>query len=89
MKRDIAKLTDFGNAKIYDISIKDSMSEFYQSQYNSLKGTKYFMAPEFFLMEESDLAYTPTVDLFSLGLLFKVMIDFGPHQQSTIPVDGM
>ena len=80
----VAKLSDFGYAKLYDHSLSQSGSAFY----TSMKGTTRYMAPEFFLCEEDELTYSASVDVFSLGLVFFVIKDYSPTSFSTFPVSG-
>ena len=80
----VAKLSDFGYAKLYDHSLSQSGSPFY----TSMKGTSRYMAPEFFLYEEGELAYSASVDVFSLGLVFFAIKEYSPNNMLTFPVSG-
>ena len=80
--RDVAKVTDFGFAKIYN---NDNLSKFINT---SLKGTPRYMAPEFYLEEETGLKYTASVDVFSLGLLFSTILEYSPENESLLPLSG-
>ena len=86
---DVAMLTDFGFAKLYDLNLSQCGSVVYRNFHESVKGTPCYMAPEFYLEEESGVKYTATVDVFSLGLMFAVMLDFGPENRSMQPLSGM
>ena len=88
-QRDSAKLTDFGLAKMYDSSISDGSSAFYLKQNRTEAGTPLYMAPEFYLKEGNRVNYTATVDIFSLGLLFDVIMEYGADHRSTFPHSGM
>ena len=69
----VAKLSDFGYAKLYDHSLSQSGSAFY----TSMKGTTRYMAQEFFLCEEGELTYSASV--FSLGLVFFLSFKISHH----------
>ena len=86
--KETAMLTDFGFAKLIDYSLSASGSAVYQKSHDSLIGTPSYMAPEFFLEDETRLKYTATVDIFSLGLLDAVILDYGPENKSTHPLSG-
>ena len=86
--RHTAKLTDFGDCKMYESSVSNRDSLFYLRQNSTYKGTPNYMAPEFFLEGETGLNYTPTVDIFSLGLLFNFILESNPHHRSTMPLSG-
>ena len=85
---DIAKLTDFGFAKLYDYSLSVKGSTVYKQLHGTLRETPRYMAPEFFLLDEAELQYTASVDVFSLGLMCKVILDFSPENKSTFPLSG-
>ena len=78
----VAKLSDFGFAKLYDHSHSGSAC------YTSNKGTTCYMAPEFFIYEEGELAYSASVDVFSLGLVYFAIKEYSPNNMSTNPVSG-
>ena len=80
----VAKLSDFGYAKLYDHSLSQSGSAFY----TSMKGTTRYMDPEFFLYEEGELNYSASIDVFSLGIVFFAIKECSPSNMSTFPVSG-
>ena len=86
--RDVAKLTDFGFAKIYDCAESTTDSKFYSLINETKGGTASYMAPEFYLNEDGNPQYTATVDIFSEGLLLAVILDYGPNNQSVFPLSG-
>ena len=88
-RRDFAKLTDFGLAKLYDFGTSEGSSTFYLMQNRTEAGTPGYIAPEFYLKEGSRVKYTATFDIFSLGLVFHVMMEYGPNHRSAIPHIGM
>ena len=87
-KEHIPKLTYFGFTKLnhYRSSLYGSTSS--STGLLSAKGTPQYMAPELFLANDIGFRYEPSVDTFSLGLLFAVILDFGPENQSLFPVSG-
>ena len=82
----IAKLTDFGYAKLYDFSL--SNPTFSTMVNKSSAGTPIYSAPEFFLKPNGSLEYTASVDIFSLGLMHAVILQYSPDNQSTFPNSG-
>ena len=85
---DKAKLTDFGFAKIYDMNLSRTGSTIYKQLHESLKGTPSYMTPEFYLEEETGLRYTATVDVFSLGLMNAIILEYSPENKTTRPLSG-
>ena len=81
----VVKLGDFGYAKIYDYTV--SQPTFSAQVNRTTAGTPSFWAPEFFLRREN-LSYTASVDIFSLGLIFASVYNYGPTNKSTFPISG-
>ena len=79
----IAKLTDFGYAKIYDYSL--SHPTFSTMLNKSSAGTPSYSAPEFFLKPNGILEYTASVDIFSLGLMHAVLLQYSSDNPTTFP----
>ena len=78
----VAKLGDFGYAKIYDYTLSQPT---FSTQINrTTVGTPAFWPPEFF-QDRLNLEYTASVDVFSLGLIFAVVYYYGPTNKSTFP----
>ena len=78
-----AKLGDFGMGKLYKVDTKHlTMTTF--------GGTSSFLAPEFF-GGVGNLRYKPSVDTFSLGLLFTVTLqyDAADKEDSMTPMSGI
>ena len=73
----VAKLADFGLAKVYDVS--------YSIDYGSAVGTRYWKPPE---MTKKDRKYGFTVDIFPLGLLFHAMVTLLPNRGNLVPITG-
>ena len=71
------KVVDFGLSKIFE-----------QQWMTSAVGTKYFQAPEFFKESEEGLQYGASVDVFSLGLIFLDLLQYGPNNKEVIPLSG-
>ena len=86
--KDKILLADFGFAKFHDFNLSEIGSAMYQTTHDSLKGSPRFMAPEFSMEDEECLKYTAKVDVFSAGLLFAVLIEYGPHNKSLHPLSG-
>ena len=85
---EIALLSDFGFAKLFDRSFTLTGSKFYFAANISQKGTPHYMAPEFFLLESSSEIYTTAVDIFGLGLLYVGLLEVKPGCSSTLPLSG-
>ena len=81
-------LTDFGLAKIYDHSMSIAGSVVYRDYHESMKGTPSFMAPEFFMEDPTGLKYTATVDIFSLGLVNSVILEYSSGNRNVQPLSG-
>ena len=81
--RHLAKLTDFGYAKIYDYSL--SHPTFSTMLNRTAAGTPSYSAPEFFLKPNGILEYTASVDVFSLGLMHAVLLQYSPDYKTTFP----
>ena len=81
-------LTDFGFAKLYDYNMSIAGSLVYQAYLESLKGTPSFMAPEFFMEDPTGLKYTATVDIFSLGLVNSVILEYSSSNRNVQPLSG-
>ena len=77
--RIVSKLTDFGLSKFIE---NQSTS---QIQMKTFTGTRYYMAPELF----EGQTYTENVDVFALGLVFSVLLQYGPNHLLTIPLSGL
>ena len=81
---DVAKITDFGIGKIFEgnkATLHLTMS--------TMGGTLNYMAPEFFAADGGYLKYQPSVDTFSLGLLFQVLIAYDGQNKDMVPLSGM
>ena len=52
---DMAMITDFGFAKLYDYSLSVIGSTIYKQMQGSLRGTPRYMAPKCFLFDETEL----------------------------------
>ena len=81
-------LTDFGYAKLYDYSMSIAGSLIYRDYCDSLKGTPGFMAPEFFMEDPTELKYTATVDIFSLGLMYFIIYEYSQTNKNLYPMSG-
>ena len=77
--RHIVKICDFG------------LSRKVQSLHEVLStdaGALAFRAPEFFSKIDGHLKYTASIDTFALGLVFKVLLDYGCEGQELCPTIG-
>ena len=86
-EEDVVKVADFGVPKLCDQG--KSLSKALQQGHatSTTCGSHFFMAPEFFAEQEDGTKYDSSVDVFSLGLAYLVVID----QQSMpdlIPLSG-
>ena len=64
----VVKICDFGLSRKVQ-SIEEIMT--------SDCGTLAFMAPEFFSKVDGQVQYTASIDTFALGLVFKIILDYG------------
>lgn len=80
-ERPVYKLADFGLAKLVPEGI--NLTEFYMG---TAAGTLTFMAPEFFSCDE--IRYDASVDVFSLGLVYKVLITYNGEKSFLQPCSG-
>ena len=60
----------------------------YRDYHQSLKGTPSFMAPEFFMEDPTGLKYTTTVDVYSLGLMVSVILEYSSSNRNLQPLSG-
>ena len=51
-------------------------------------GTLGFQAPEFFNKVDGRIRYTASVDTFALGLVFKILLDYGINGTNLEPGVG-
>ena len=81
------KLTDFGFSKL--VFARQSLSTAFtqDEEMSSLRGSPYFMAPEFSAELESGLKYDKSVDTFALGLVFQVLLQCLEYRDLT-PLSG-
>lgn len=77
---DTIKLCDFGLSKLCDVK---NASRMYQK---TCAGTMAFMAPELLM---TDVKYDCSVDIFSLGLVFSVLIKYQGKKEHLMPKSGM
>ena len=88
LDQDIAKLGDFDTAKLY--TMRTDRHSHYMCFHTVNKGTVAYNAPELLkeYQEEEIPLYTTTVDVFSLGLLGAVLLDYSEENPSLFPVSG-
>lgn len=79
----VAKVTDFGIGKIFE-----SNKATKHLTMSTLGGTLNYMAPEFFAADGDYLKYQPSVDTFSLGLLFHVLLTYDDTNKDMVPASG-
>ena len=78
--RDVARLSSFKLAKECTLNI-----DFYKQCHDSIKGTPSYMSAEFFM---EDIRYTAYADVFSLGLLFALILNYSKINKGTHPNSG-
>lgn len=77
----VAKVTDFGLGKNYE-ELKKGLTM------KTFAGSLYYMAPELFVAVDADRKYQPSVDTFSLGLLFYVVLNYDGSEMELKPMSG-
>ena len=86
----VIKLADFGLSKIFEDKFRASLSAIYTTTYMTTGcDSQYFQAPEFFEESDDGLMYNASVDTFALGLLFSVMLHYGPDYNDFTPLSGI
>lgn len=81
LQGEVIKLCDFGLSKLCPND--KSMS---RMQMNTWAGTPAFMAPELLMIDDS--RYDCSVDIFSLGLVFSVLIKYRGQEDDLMPKSG-
>lgn len=76
----VFKLGDFGLAKLVPEGIT-----LHGFNMDTLAGTQYFMAPEFYL---ENLNYDSSIDIFALGLVYLVILIFDGQLEQLRPCSG-
>lgn len=79
--KDIVKVTDFGLGKNYE-ELKKGLTM------KTFAGSLYYMAPELFAAVDAERRYQPSVDTFSLGLLFYVVLCHDGSEKELRPMSG-
>ena len=87
---DVVKLTDFGLSKVFIDKNTSSLSTlFNRGKYmTTVCGSEFFMAPELFSEQEGGLQYGPSIDVFTLGLVHMVVLDYSEEYPVTIPLSS-
>ena len=87
---DIVKLTDFGLSKVFSDKYTSSFSAiFNRGQFmTTVCGSNFFLAPEFFAEQDGGLKYDSSVDVFALGLVHLVVLQYGDNYRETNPLSG-
>ncbi|XP_066271308.1 serine/threonine-protein kinase pdik1l-B-like [Branchiostoma lanceolatum] len=72
----VLKVVDFGQAKVLTGS-ENNVSNFSRSYMRTAVGTRFYLSPEIYrsLLNDRPCRYTPSVDIFSMGLLLWAMFD--------------
>ena len=78
---DVVKVTDFGLSKVFKDKHAGLMS-------TSGCGTHLFQAPEFFDRSSGRLQYDQSVDVFAMGLVMMVLMDYGDGYFETRPLSS-
>lgn len=92
----LVKLADFGLSKVYDVSVRASKLEVpavLARGYHTLCGTPAYLAPELYPSRQDHtdtqrVPYTMAVDVFSLGLVYHVIMEYTDAHRFTYPVKG-
>ncbi|XP_078665819.1 serine/threonine-protein kinase pdik1l-B-like [Branchiostoma floridae x Branchiostoma belcheri] len=74
----VLKVVDFGLAKVLTSSENSArVNTFSRSYMRSAVGTRFYLSPEVYqsLLEDQPGRYTPSVDIFAMGLLLWAMFD--------------
>ena len=87
---DIVKLTDFGLSKVFtDKHLSSFSALFNRGKFMSTAcGSHFFLAPEFFAEQEGGLQYDPSIDVFALGLVHKIVLEYSHTNRETIPLSA-
>ena len=86
---DVVKLTDFGLSKVFRDKNTSSFSALFRGNAQNMTticGSDYFMAPE--LLAEQTLEYDSSIDVFALGLVHMVVLDYNEKYQVTTPLSS-
>ena len=86
---DIVKLTDFGMSKVLRDKHNSSFSAFFRGNAQAMTticGSDYFMAPELFSEQASE--YDSSIDVFALGLVHMVVLDYNEKYPVTTPLSS-
>ena len=87
-ENDVVKVTDFGLSKMFPDEYAATFSAiFNQGKFMTTAcGSQFFLPPEFFAEQSGGLKYDKSIDVFALGLVLLVLLDFGEHYPETIPL---
>ena len=85
---DVVKITDFGVSKICDEQQTLSQALKHGQVLTTTCGSSYFMAPEFYAESDGGTLYDSSIDVYSLGLVFLVLLD-NKLFPDLIPLSGM
>ena len=81
------KISDFGVSKVCENGIQDYMKDFFQRKLmKTTCGSHFFLAPE--LSTDYIQQYDSTIDVFALGLVHKVVLEFSSENKKVIPISG-
>ena len=88
---DIFKLTDFGLSKVFRDKHTPSFSTLFRGNAQAMTticGSDYFMAPELFTKQDGQLQYDSSIDVFALGLVHMVVLDYNEKYPVTTPLSS-
>ena len=87
---DVVKLTDFGLSKVFTDKHPASFSALFNrgKLMSTACGSHFFLAPEFFAEQEGGLQYDPSIDVFALGLVHKVVLEYTVDNREILPLSG-
>ena len=90
-RQHIVKLTDFGLSKVFEDKHTSSLSAvFNRGKFMTTTcGSHFFLAPEFFVEQGGSVQYDHSIDVFALGLVHLVVLQYRDDHRETIPLSGI
>ena len=86
----VVKLTDFGLSKVFRDEHTSSFSALFCGNAQAMTticGSDYFMAPELFY-RTGKVQYDSSIDIFALGLVHMVVLEYNEKYPVTIPLSS-
>ena len=88
---DVVKLTDFGLSKVFRDKHTSSFSALFRGNAQAMTtrcGSDFFMAPERFLEPDEKLQYDSSIDVYALGLVHMVVLEYSEKYPVTLPLSS-